>query len=202
MRNREIARAGPADAKRVGHILGEAFADDPVTLWILRSRWLITVTMTRLAHAVYVPHGFVDYSTDGCGAAMWLPPGASAGLRGRDTAALALACLVAGRPAALARARAFGEAVSTAKPRTPHVYLFAIGVVPAAQGKGLGGALLRAGLAAVDRAGMPAYLESTKAANIPIYQRYGFELCDMPRLPEGCPPLYPMWRPASAGAAS
>jgi hypothetical protein len=41
----------------------------------------------------------------------------------------------------------------------------------------------------------PAYLESTNPANLPLYQRHGFETLDI--IQEGSsPPLFPMLRPA------
>jgi hypothetical protein len=54
---------------------------------------------------------------------------------------------------------------------------------------------MRRQLAVADSKGMPAYLESSKENNIPIYQSFGFKVTGEIKLPEG-PTLYPMWRPA------
>ena len=78
-------------------------------------------------------------------------------------------------------------------PHTPHRYLQAIGTDPDKQGKGYGGVLIRRRLADADAAGQPAYLESSKEANIPIYQSFGFELTGEIKLPDG-PTIWPMWR--------
>nr|QQZ52074.1 GNAT family N-acetyltransferase [Phenylobacterium glaciei] len=49
----------------------------------------------------------------------------------------------------------------------PHAYLWFLGVRPEAQGLGVGSRMLKAGLAKVDAAGLPAYLESSNEANVP-----------------------------------
>ncbi len=79
-------------------------------------------------------------------------------------------------------------------PKEPHLYLQALGTDPSKQGKGFVGAVMRRQLMHADASGLPAFLESTKAANIPIYQRYGFELTGKIELPGGGPIIYPMWR--------
>jgi ribosomal protein S18 acetylase RimI-like enzyme len=61
-------------------------------------------------------------------------------------------------------------------PTEPHWYLPMIGVDPAHQGAGIGSALMMEALKAVDRDGIIAYLESSNPRNIPLYQRYGFEV--------------------------
>lgn len=53
-------------------------------------------------------------------------------------------------------------------------FLPMIGVDPVAQGRGLGSALLRHGLAACDRDGLPAYLETSNPRNRALYARHGF----------------------------
>jgi ribosomal protein S18 acetylase RimI-like enzyme len=55
----------------------------------------------------------------------------------------------------------------------PHWYLFILGTEPAAQGRGLGSALLAHLLARVDADGMPVYLESSNERNLALYGRYG-----------------------------
>jgi len=69
-----------------------------------------------------------------------------------------------------------------------------IGADPAAQGQGQGAALLRSGLAKADAAGLPAYLESSKAANLPFYEHFGFTVREEVQPPENGPTLWAMWR--------
>jgi GNAT superfamily N-acetyltransferase len=87
------------------------------------------------------------------------------------------------------------DRIEKVHPREPHFYLQAVGTDPAKQGKGYGGVVIRKQLAVADAHGMPAYLESSKTTNIPIYQSLGFELTGEINLPGG-PTLYPMWRKA------
>jgi len=57
-----------------------------------------------------------------------------------------------------------------------HWYLAFIGVDPARQGEGLGSLVLRKRLETCDAEGLHAYLESSNPANVPFYQRHGFEV--------------------------
>ena len=82
----------------------------------------------------------------------------------------------------------------------PHYYLFAVGVRKGAQGKGLGGRLIREGLARADAEGAPAYLENSNPKNTPLYERLGFRPTAPLPLPDGAPPLLGMLRPAGASA--
>ena len=53
---------------------------------------------------------------------------------------------------------------------------------------------MRQALAACDRDGTAAYLESTNPENISLYQRHGFEV--LGRIQVGAsPPIFPMLRP-------
>ena len=69
---------------------------------------------------------------------------------------------------------------------------------PAAQGLGLGSALLRATLVGVDAAGEPAYLEATSPDNRRLYERHGFQVVRELPLPGG-PSLFAMWREPQTG---
>ena len=61
------------------------------------------------------------------------------------------------------------------RPTFKHWYLSDIAVSPAAQGHGVGGALITHRLAAVDAQHQPAYLEATTDGSARLYERYGFE---------------------------
>lgn len=55
-----------------------------------------------------------------------------------------------------------------------HWYLAALGVEPALQGRGFGGAALAAFVARVDEDGLPARLETDRERNLRLYGREGF----------------------------
>jgi ribosomal protein S18 acetylase RimI-like enzyme len=80
-------------------------------------------------------------------------------------------------------------------PKPPHWYLATVGTDPAAQGRGLGTAVLAPVLEECDRDGVGAYLESSKERNIDYYVRFGFRVTEEVRLPRG-PRVWLMWRDA------
>jgi GNAT superfamily N-acetyltransferase len=79
----------------------------------------------------------------------------------------------------------------------PHFYLSLLGTDPAHYGHGYGLGLLAENLRIVDAQGMPAYLESSNPANVPLYERYGFRQRGSFELPGGGPTVPTMWRPAA-----
>lgn len=58
----------------------------------------------------------------------------------------------------------------------------------------LGAALLDHQHAALDRAGIPAYLEASNVDNRRLYLRHGYRSAAPFHLPFDGPPLWPMWR--------
>lgn len=58
----------------------------------------------------------------------------------------------------------------------PHWYLAMLGVSPECQGQGIGGKLIQPVLQEANRTKMPCYLETSTAAAVRFYQRYGFEI--------------------------
>ena len=87
----------------------------------------------------------------------------------------------------------FGR-VTDAHPTEPHWYLSAVGTMPAAQGRGLGAAVVAPILTRCDELGIPAYLESSNPRNLPFYLRLGFRITDeVEQSPDG-PFLTCMWR--------
>jgi ribosomal protein S18 acetylase RimI-like enzyme len=85
------------------------------------------------------------------------------------------------------------ENMGQSHPEESHWYLPVVGVDPNAQGRGLGGALMRHALARCDAEGSSAYLESTNPRNISLYERHGFKIIDEIRV-GACPVITPMLR--------
>lgn len=167
-------------------VLTAAFADDPLARWLLPGD-----LADAAADVVFGPlvqtsaaHGELAVTADGTAAAVWLPRGAGPPPRDDDEI-----------PDALARLRTFLELTEARHPAgRAHLYLVFLGVVPGAQGRGLGGALLRERLVRADAEGLPAYLEASSPCSRLLYERHGFrDTGDPIQLPDG-PPIWPMWR--------
>ena len=88
----------------------------------------------------------------------------------------------------------YDEAMSVPKDAGPHWYLGVLATEPARQGTGLGRAVTAPMLAAADRAGHPAYLETASEGNVGIYRRLGFEPVRDVTMPDGGPTCWLMRR--------
>ena len=190
-------RATVADVPRLASALARAFQDDPVACWscpadALRPRMLERFYRTRLRQLLREDEIWADPALGG--AALWAPPQRWR-TSAREDAELAR-CLLT--PRLLHRlplvVRGFIGVVERHHPRTPpHWYLAILGTEPAAQGRGIGSALLAPVLARCDEDGVGAYLESSKRRNIDFYARHGFRVTGELRLPRG-PRMWSMWR--------
>ena len=65
-----------------------------------------------------------------------------------------------------------------------HWFLALLGVAPEFQGQGYPGALLRPMLASIDAEGLPCYLETMDARNVPRYEHFGFRVIEESRVPD------------------
>jgi len=75
-------------------------------------------------------------------------------------------------------------------PAEPCWFLDVIGVVPAARGLGLGRILVEHGLALAAADGLPAFLETGRAENVPYYEQFGFRTVDRQEAPRGGPTIW------------
>lgn len=81
---------------------------------------------------------------------------------------------------------------------TPHIYLLVLGVRTAHQGKGHGGALLRALIDDCDRQDLAIYLETETEENVRLYEHFGFRMIKQIRLEHLGVPMWEMMREASS----
>ncbi|MDL9938174.1 GNAT family N-acetyltransferase [Gordonia sp. ABSL1-1] len=171
-------------------ILTQAFADDPVTVWLQPDRRRHRQMFDTLVRRSHGPRAVFDVAArDGVplGAGAWDPPGHRLTTREQLWSTF-------GSMAALgSRSRRGAELVqrfARARPAEPHWYLGLLGA--AAPGMGAGSALLTHRLALIEG---PAYLESSNEVNIPLFERFGFSVTDEIVLPFDGPRVWPMWRP-------
>ncbi len=167
---------------RFAEILSSAFAGDPFYTFVFpdperRTRllpWLFNKLLNYANH-----YGLVFADSKYRGISIWLGP--------KHTRLLPLGVLRSGlflfpfkvshlelkRSIKLAQVsnQLHRQAVST-----PHFYLEAVGVEPLHQGKGLGRALVQAGISRADELHIPSYLETHNPANLGFYQSLGFSI--------------------------
>lgn len=189
-----------ADVPEAARMLARAFLDDPAFRYQLprqpsRERRLERYFRTLLRREA-LPLGATELALVEdriVGATIWKPPGAWQPSATVQIAALPgyLSCF----QARSLRALHTESVMFKEHPRDDHWYLHVIGTEPAWQGKGVGAALLRSRLERCDREGLPAYLESSKLSNVPLYEHFGFEVTGVLALPEAAPPITKMWRP-------
>lgn len=188
--------ANAADAGPLSQTLARAFYDDPVMMHFMpddaarKSKihrvFKLLFKLGRPYGACYVTSGYESVT-------LWRPP---------DQWHMAFWQYIVNGPELLSifgsgtlNAMNTMDRIEKLHPKKPHWYLQTIGTDPAKQGKGFGSLIMRDRLAAIDEAHMPAYLESSKPTNIPIYKSFGFEVTGEIKIPDG-PTLWPMWRDA------
>nr|WP_239647117.1 GNAT family N-acetyltransferase [Nocardiopsis salina] len=203
-------RPQPRPARRsevgdVAEVLRRAFIGDPVIDAFFpdaderprRARRMFAVQ----AAFEHLPNGLVEVvdGRDGIvGAALWGTPGTPRTTRTLSSLRSAPHLV---ETLGLRRVLSLGTLArdcARLAPDRPYWYLADLGTDPDARGTGAGGALLRSGLGRADADALPVHLESSKAENIPIYEKFGFRVTGTVRMPDG-PELYAMLREPARG---
>lgn len=187
--------ATPEEIAALSEALSRAFAQDAHINWIVRQDSQRDVAMRKLFGLLLGDLGKqaeIFASADLKAAAIWFPPDAwKLGLPAQISVALRFAAISGWKNLAM---RAYGlNLMETRHPKEPHYFLQTIGVDPQAQGKGYGTALLETLLSRCDKAGLPAYLETSNVGNITLYEKFGFRVVSTAKLPRG-PALHQMLR--------
>lgn len=181
---------------RATDLLARTFWDDPVVEHLLPHE---PTRYRRLRHLYAFVladgrrRGLVHTTPELESIAVWQAPGRRSTGPGDVVRALPMGLRAFG-PTRIPKALATLDAIERRHPREPHWYLELLGTDPLRKGRGAAGGLLGPVLDNADRDGLPAYLESSKAANVGFYERWGFEVTDELTLPNGGPPMWLMWR--------
>ncbi len=183
------------DCEAIAKVQARAFFDDPLQVWALpnASTRLETLEQVFALMSRYssLPRDecYVDESLS-C-AAFWVPPGP---FEADGESAAAMAPILDLIRDTEDRFRAAEDVMRAHRPAEDHFYLQGLGTDPPRQGEGLASAALQPVLTRCDAERIPAYLESTKEANVGFYQRHGFEVVGCVPIPTDGPSLWLMWR--------
>ena len=195
--------ATSADSAEVVSILVSAFQDDPAWSWAFPDPSTRTGQHQRLWGLFVdgaIRYPWVWLTPGNTATAVWIPP---EGTEFSDEVTAAIEPTLAelfGEECS--RVTSAFEMFARAHPQgTPHFYLTLLGTRAEHKGHGYGLGLLAANLRQIDEAGMPAYLEATNRANVPLYMRHGFEVLSSFTLPDGGPEVFTMWREPSPASA-
>jgi ribosomal protein S18 acetylase RimI-like enzyme len=203
----EARPATDSDAPEAGRALADAFRTDPVWQWMIDDARRFDRRAGRLHEAIVRMHLPLD--------SVWVTPADDPAGSARDPGALsavgiwappkqykvpvartlAVAHLLATTNLTSLRRIAATTELDRLHPTEPHWYLAVLGTRPDAEGRGHGGAVLHPVFARADADGVGCYLESSKEANIPYYERHGFTVTGTHDLDRGRGPrLWTMWR--------
>jgi GNAT superfamily N-acetyltransferase len=177
-------------------ILVDSFYRDPLWSWAMpdddrrraqhRAVWALFVEAA-------VPHSWVWLTGNGSATSLWIPPGVSE--LTDEQAEQFEPMLVDLMGAGAARVLQAFDVLDQGHPHDePHYYLSLLGTDPARLGHGYGLGLLAANLRRIDELGLPAYLEASNEANVPLYARYGFRPRARLVMPDDGPDVVTMWR--------
>ena len=186
----EVRGATAHDQRAISMVLATAFAADPVVRWLLPKAGRDAQMFRALTAHLHAAPGCADIALDNgapVGAALWDPPGHRVSLR-RGLAGLSRLFFAMG--SGFRRGVALERAFTRARPAGQFWYLAQIGA--STPGRGVGSALLERRLSSIEG---PAYLESSNLRNVPLYQRFGFDVIEEISLPEDVPTLWTVLRP-------
>ena len=191
------------DLEEVVTTLADAFADDVDMAWFMRAdarrAWARRRLFARLIRTTAFPRGRIERPASGGAAAVWLP---FESVRPDPLIEVLLdgfRLMPVTGPLRAHRLMALRRSMDRHHPMDrPHAYLWFLGVAPAAQGRGIGSALLRSALARYDAARMPTFLETNTERNLALYRRHGYEVTGEHRAMRGGPVMWTMWREPSA----
>lgn len=172
-------------------ILAEAFRDDPVINWSCNNPQTLDAFF-QFTLPIFIPHQLTYLDPQGRGAASWLGPGQT--LHWPYSLSSVVKVLKLGGLTGMYRLLLSGMKTERYHPKTPHYYLFAIGVTAGHKGQGIGTSLISHILRQCDAEGMPAYLENSKEGNLPFYEGHGFKVQQQIRFAKSAPPVWLMWR--------
>ena len=176
------------DITKLAETLALSFNNDPVIGWLIRNddhRSTAIRDFFDFTLELYMPFGGVVTNDELDACAIWLPPEAQSATPKSNALSVLRRIISWTTIWGVRKLLIMNNLENQKSPRFPHRHLAFIGVRPDRQGKGIGSKLLEHTLNEIDLAGLPAYLESSNPRNMTLYERHGFKVIDIIRLPKG-----------------
>ncbi len=154
-----------------------AFVDDPAFAYFAGSPRSYSDFATRFAGQLFdkrVKAGTVWVVEGGLSVAMWDAPAPGEPVHDAQPDELPAADVLTDDERA--RLASYDAIVERVRPRGRHWYLGVLATHPQHAGRRWGRAVMAAGLAAADRDGLDAYLETTHEENVGLYERSGWQV--------------------------
>lgn len=191
-----------ADPPRVAPMVARAFHDDPLFVWMEPDaetrRSLLTAMFEALAWRSHLYAEAFTTRGEPLGVSLWKGPD----LNDLSPEQMRRTGLdrVDSHLARASRERFTGgfarvDELLARLESGPRWYLGVLAVAPELHGRGLGRELVRPILERADQERLPVTLETTKATNVEIYRRFGFEILASELLPPDGPRFWILRRP-------
>lgn len=198
--NPEVIRLGPQHRAAAVTTLAQAFQDDPALAWLIPDPAARQARLPRFMGLVFDDHvrfGWMLGSPDLEAVTLWRAPGAMHRHQPIwHPGALRYVPVFRSR---LGHAIRVDDTIRAHLPTAPDwFYLKYAGVRPRSQGNGLGGRVIRAGLAEATLLGVPTILETATPSNVGLYQSLGFAVRSEWQVPRGGPQFWTMHNLATA----
>jgi ribosomal protein S18 acetylase RimI-like enzyme len=190
MQNNDLVPLAMAQRGQAANLLAKAFHDDPLYVLVVpeegkRANVLSWLFDRVIAYSLL--YGQVHTTPVLEGVACWLPPGQTEVTLGRLVRSGLYAVPLRLGVAAYRRFDAYLRYVDTLHKRyapEPHWYLWALGVDPPRQGRGIGSRLLEPVLARAGADGAACYLDTGTERNVLFYEKRGFQAVHEGQVPK------------------
>ena len=198
-----VIELGDGQRRRAGELLARAFHNDPTYVVVIpeegkRAKALPWLFNRVVGDALLLGQVYTTPTLEG--AICWLPPGQTGlTIGGILRSGLYATPLKMGLPAygRFDAYMSYADKLHEHYAPESHWYLWAIGVDPSSQGRGIGSRLLQPVLEQASADGTACYLETGTERNIRFYEKHGFRVVSEGKVPKLAVPVWAMVRKAA-----